>query len=40
MEMLGYLIFGAWVNALLVIIIFALRILLHIYLDDEDEKKT
>ena len=38
-ELLGYLILGAWANALLVTIIFALRVLLHVYLDDEDEKK-
>lgn len=39
MEMLGYLFIGAWVNALLVTTIFALRVLLHVYLDDEDERK-
>ena len=39
MEMIGYLFLGAWVNALLVTIIFALYVLLHDYLDDEDERK-
>lgn len=38
-ELLGYLFIGAWVNALLVTTIFALRVLLHVYLDDEDEKR-
>ena len=38
-ELLGYLFVGAWANGLLVTIIFALRVLLHVYLDDEDEKK-
>lgn len=38
-ELLGYLFVGAWANGLLVTIIFALRVLLHVYLDDEDERK-